>query len=71
MRVALISGVMIFISAIAVALIQLWFAPWQAENFFKIEITLGALFVIAVALWFTRKEYKYYRRQQTDVRLDE
>jgi hypothetical protein len=71
MKAALISGAALFIIAIVFALLQLWFSVWSAEVFIKLEITLGALFLIAVALWFTRKEYKDFNRQKSDVRLDE
>ena len=70
MKAALVTGGACFVLAIALALVQLWFAPWQAEVFLKVEITLGALFVIAVAVWFVRKEFKDYKRQQTDTKLD-
>jgi len=71
MNATLVSGVAIFIAAIAFALVQLWFAVWDAEVFIKLEITLGAFFLIAVVLWFTRKEYKDFKRQKNDVRLDD
>ena len=71
MKATLITGAAFFVLAIVLALVQLWFAPWQAEVFLKLEITLGAFFVIAVAAWFVRKEFKDYKRQHTDARLDE
>jgi hypothetical protein len=36
----------------------------------KIEISLGALLAVLVAIWFTRKEYKDYKRQESDSTLD-
>ena len=71
MRAALIAGAALFVAGIAVALVQLWFLVWSVEVFFKLEVTLGGLFLIAIALWFTRKEYKDFKRQHTDMRLDE
>ncbi|WP_374320221.1 hypothetical protein [Aquabacterium sp.] len=71
MKSALMVGMALFISGIVAALLQMWFTPWSAELFLKIEITLGALFLIAIAVWFTRKEYSDFRRQEKDVSLDD
>ena len=71
MKSTLFGGVALFILGIVVALAQLWLNVWRADTFVKIEITIGAVFAILVAVWFTRKEYKDYRRQASNPTLDE
>jgi hypothetical protein len=70
MKFTLIGGVALFVAAVVVALAQLWLSAWSAAVFIKIEITLGGMFAVLVAIWFTRKEYKDYESQKTDSALD-
>ncbi|HEX4596847.1 MAG TPA: hypothetical protein VH278_03610 [Burkholderiaceae bacterium] len=70
MKLTLIGGVTLFATAVVVALAQLWLTAWSAAVFIKIEITIGALLAVLIAIWFTRKEYKDYQRQQTSSALD-
>jgi hypothetical protein len=70
MKFTLIGGVTLFVAAVVVALAQLWLTAWSAAVFIKIEITIGAMLAVLIAIWFTRKEYKDYRRQETDSALD-
>ena len=70
MRFTLIGGVALFVAAVVAALAQLWLTAWSEAVFIKIEITLVAMLAILIAIWFTRKEYKDYKRQETDSALD-
>jgi hypothetical protein len=70
MKFTLVGGVALFIAAVVVALAQLWLTVWSAAVFVKIEITIGAMLAVLIAIWFTRKEYKDYKRQETDSALD-
>jgi hypothetical protein len=70
MKFTLVGGVALFIAAVIVALAQLWLTAWSAAVFIKIEITIGAMLAVLIAIWFTRKEYKDYKRQETDSALD-
>lgn len=70
MKFTLIGGVALFIAAVVVALIQLWLTAWSPEVFIKIEITLGGMLAVLVAIWFTRKEYKDYKSQEINSALD-
>jgi len=70
MKFTLVGGVALFIAAVVVALAQLWLTPWSAAVFIKIEITLGGMLAVLIAIWFTRKEYKDYKRQETNLALD-
>lgn len=71
MKATLAGSLALFIAAVLLALVQLWFTPWSAEVFIKLEITVAGLWLIVMALWFARKEYREFRRQQTNVQLDE
>jgi hypothetical protein len=70
MKFTLVGGVALFIAAVIVALAQLWLTAWSAAVFIKIEITIGAMLAVLIAIWFTRKEYKDYKRQETNSALD-
>jgi SNF family Na+-dependent transporter len=70
MKFTLIGGVVLFIAAVVVALAQLWLTAWTPEVFIKVEITIGAMFAVLVAIWFTKKEYKDYKRQESNTALD-
>jgi hypothetical protein len=65
------TGITFFVLGIVLGLIQLWFEPWNIVLFIKLEITLGTLFLINLAIGFTRKEYKDYKRQQDGDKLDD
>jgi hypothetical protein len=58
MKNIIVTGTSFFILGVVLGLIQLWFEPWSFAQFIKLEITLGALFFINLAIEFTRKEYK-------------
>lgn len=70
MKFTLIGGVVLFVAAVVVALAQLWLTAWSAAVFIKIEITLGGMLAVLVAIWFTRKEYKDYESQKSNSALD-
>lgn len=71
MRSILVFGTACFVLGIVLGVVQLWFTAWSPEVFVKIELTLAALFAIALVLWFTRSEYREYKKQRNDPRLDE
>ncbi len=47
----------LFVLGVVLSLVQLWFAPFDAEIFTKILITLMALFVIALGIALVFREY--------------
>lgn len=71
MKKIIFTGTTFFILGVVLGLIQLWFEPWDIALFTKLEITLGAFFLINLAIGFTRKEYKDYQRQQDGDKLDD
>ncbi len=71
MKNIIFTGTAFFVLGIVLGLIQLWFEPWSIALFVKLEITLGALFIINLVVAFNRKEYKEYKRQQDGDKLDD
>jgi len=47
----------LFVLGVALSLVQLWFAPLDPELFFKLIITITALFVVALGITLVFKEY--------------
>jgi uncharacterized membrane protein YcjF (UPF0283 family) len=48
----------LFVLAIVLGLLQLWFNLFSAAVFVKIELTLAALLVIAVVVAFAKREQR-------------
>jgi uncharacterized membrane protein len=70
MSASLVAGTILVVLGIAAGLIQLWFAPWSAETFVKIEMTLGGLLAIVVVVWFAVREHKEDQATRSGDRLD-
>lgn len=47
----------LFVLAVVLSLVQMWFAPLAALLFWKLLITLGAFFTIALAVTLVFNEY--------------
>jgi hypothetical protein len=63
-------GTFLFVTGVLLALIQLWFTPWSPEMLFKVEMTVGALFLIVVVVCFVVKEYGEDKTTRSGDRLD-
>lgn len=48
----------LFALGVLLFLAQVWFAPFSAEAFFKVMLTVGALFVLSVVYVFLVRENK-------------
>lgn len=59
-----------FVLGIVLALAQMWFAPWDAAIFLKLEFTTAALFVIALVVNFVIKEHKENETNKSGEHLD-
>lgn len=70
MRVGAIVCLLIFVAWVALALVQLWWAPLGGELFFKLSVTAGALFVVALAVTLVVNEYVSNKRQKERGYLD-
>ena len=47
----------LFVLAILLSLIQMWFSPMESDLFWKLLITIGAFFIIALGITLVFKEY--------------
>lgn len=47
----------LFVLAILLSLVQMWFSPIEAELFWKLLITIGAFFILALGITLVFKEY--------------
>ena len=48
---------LLFVLGVLLSLAQLWFSPLNPELFWKLLITIGAFFIIALAITLVFKEY--------------
>lgn len=47
----------LFVMGVLLSLIQIWFSPLSAEIFWKLILTLGGFFIIALGITLVAKEY--------------
>ena len=48
---------LLFVLGVILSLVQLWLEPMSAELFWKMMLTIGAFFVVALAITLVFKEY--------------
>ncbi|SDR80895.1 hypothetical protein [Pseudomonas oryzae] len=70
MKIGALVCLLIFVAWVALALVQLWWAPLGGELFFKLSVTAGALFVVALAITLVVNEYATGKRQKERGYLD-
>jgi len=58
MRTGITIGVALFVAAVILGVVQLWTTLWNPDIFLKIELTIGAAFVITVVICFVIREYR-------------
>jgi hypothetical protein len=71
MKASLAIGATLFVIGVLAAIAQLWFEPWDAETFIKLEMTIGGLVVIVIVVWFAVRESRDYKAIRSGDRLDE
>jgi len=71
MKTSMWAGILLFILGVLLALVELWFSPWEPELFMKLEITVGAFLLVIVVVAFVRREYKENKAIRSGDRLDE
>lgn len=47
----------LFVFAVLLSLMQMWFSPIETELFWKLLITIGAFFIIALGITLVLREY--------------
>ena len=70
MKTTITLGTFLFALGMLLGLIQLWFTPWSMEIFSKLEITIGAFFIIVLVVWFVTKEFKEDKVNRSGHDLD-
>ncbi|AKJ30829.1 hypothetical protein [Caldimonas brevitalea] len=70
MRTGAIVCTTLFVGWVALALVQLWTSALDGALFVKISLTLGALFVICLAVTLVAREVKSDNKLQKDGFID-
>lgn len=70
MKALLATAIGLFVLAVLLGIVQIWFCPWLPDTFVKIELTLGALLTLAVVGWYGLKEYAEDKERRNGQHLD-
>lgn len=70
MKFGVIASLIIGLGWVALALVQLWFAPLDNELFFKLSITAGVLLVAVVLATLAIREYLSEKKLKQDGFID-
>lgn len=70
MRTGAIICLMIFVTWVFVALLQLWFDLLSTAIFWKLTITAGALFVVTLGVSLVVREYVEEKKMKDDGYID-
>ena len=70
MRTGAILCLLIFVTWVFIALLQLWFDPLSGELFWKLTITAGALFVVVLGVSLVVREYVEEKKMKDDGYID-
>ncbi|MGR8978474.1 MAG: hypothetical protein ACU84H_00060 [Gammaproteobacteria bacterium] len=70
MRVGAIVCLIIFVSWVVLALLDLWFDIVSGELFWKLTVTAGALFVVVLGTTLVVREYIVDKKLKDDGYID-
>ncbi|MDD1612874.1 MAG: hypothetical protein LUQ57_06985 [Methylococcaceae bacterium] len=70
MRTGAILCLLIFVTWVFIALLQLWFDLLSGELFWKLTITAGALFVVVLGVSLVVREYVEEKKMKDDGYID-
>ena len=70
MKIGIWISLCLFVIGVVVALIQLWFSPWESQLFIKFEMTIGAFLVIALVVIFVIREYNENKKNRSGKDLN-
>lgn len=70
MNILIIIGTVLFVVGVLIGVVQLWFAPWSLAIFYKLELTVGALFLIVIVICFVIRESNAEKSNRDGGRLD-
>jgi uncharacterized membrane protein YcjF (UPF0283 family) len=63
-------GSVLFVAAVLIGVVQLWFTTWRPDIFLKLELTIGAAFIIVVVICFVIRELNDDMANRGGGRLD-
>jgi len=61
----------LFVLSVFLGIIQLWFVPWSPELFLKLEITVAALLLVVLVIWFAKRETREDKANRSGEHLDD
>jgi hypothetical protein len=70
MRTGAIICLVIFVTWVIIALLQLWFDLLSGEIFLKLTLTAGALFVVVLGVSLVVREYIDEKKMKDDGYID-
>lgn len=70
MRTGAIICLIIFVTWVLIALLQLWFDLFSGEIFLKLTITAGALFAVVLGVSLVVREYIEEKKMKDDGYID-
>lgn len=70
MKIGIWISLCLFVIGVGVALIQLWFSPWESQLFIKFEMTIGAFLAIALVIIFVIREYNENKKNRSGKDLN-
>ena len=70
MKTGITIGSALFVAAVVIGVVQLWFTPWRPDVFLKLELTVGAAFLIDIVICLVIKEYTEDKANRGGDHLD-
>jgi protein-S-isoprenylcysteine O-methyltransferase Ste14 len=70
MKTGIFLGAGLFVAAVLLGVVQLWFPALTSDTFTKIELTLGAAFIVVVIVCIVIREYNEDKANRKGNRLD-
>ena len=70
MRPGISIGIVLFVTAVVIGVVQLWFTLWSPDIFLKLELTVGAALLIDIAVCFVIREHNEDKANRGGGRLD-
>lgn len=70
MKTGIFIGIVLFVAAVVIGVVQLWFTPWNSDIFLKLELTIGAALLIDIAICFVIREQNEDKANRGGGRLN-
>jgi hypothetical protein len=70
MKTGIFLGAGLFVAAVLLGVVQLWFPVLTSNTFIKVELTLGAAFLVVVIVCIVIREYNEDKANRKGNRLD-